>query len=498
MKRVFFLLFILFLIKPRVYSYIDIRNLTLDDAEKIALHENKPYLITIEDIYQADQRRLQAYSKWLPQINYHSHLAHTFSPSIVTEIDPPNLPPNSFYKKDFWINKFELTQNLFSTDIYFDVQTKTLEQKGSVAQSNSNKNDLLLGVRNYYYSTVFNKAALQIQRENVSYLSDALKIEEGRFEFGNSTSLEVNQSKVAVSNSISQYYNALKNLKNSRNALINSLGVNPFLEETLEVTDNQIPILNVDLLKEKLDSVKRKYRYPYDAFPISFDYAQDIKNLEDAKNLTLFSEENLEEYIDFAIRNRPDLHLKKILIDIAEEEVKKNRGKYFPKVSGFVDYQKNAADPGARIFSKDSFSWATGIRISWDLFDGLLRERKIKESLSKRSSSNLSYKYTLDNVEIEIRNILYQIEDAIYAHIFATEGVLLSEQAMIQAREKLQFGKITPLDYRDATNQLAKAKDLQNNASYQLIMSYYKLRYDTGIDIMSDQALLKKTINCSY
>jgi len=82
------------------------------------------------------------------------------------------------------------------------------------------KNDLLLFVRNYYYSVVLEEAAIQIQKEHIQYLTTALELEQRQFEIGNSTSLEVNQSKVALANAISDFYMTVKKAKNARNALI--------------------------------------------------------------------------------------------------------------------------------------------------------------------------------------------------------------------------------------------------------------------------------------
>jgi len=441
-------------------------SLSLEDAERIALGENQPYLISQEEVYQADQQRLGAYSKWMPQISYNSFFAHTFEPTLVENINTGTF----FYKKNLVMNRFEMNQTIFSSDLLYNIKKKTLEKKSTEERGRGKKNDLLLNVRGAYFSALLFEKAVQIQKENVNYLKSALEVETGKYQAGNATLLETNQSKVAVSNAISQYYNTLKQLKVSKNALVKALGIDPHLGGDIQITEDDFPIYEKPLLSNKLNQISLKN--------VS---AQNIEFGEE-KELSLFSDAQLDDFISQAIKEKPDLQSYKTNVNIAEKTVSESYGKYLPEVTAFVDYQKNAGEPSSRLFSKDPFSWAAGIKISWDIFDGLLRERKIKEAVSKRSSSKLRYKYALNQVEIEVRDVLSGIEDALYSYVFASESVKVAEMAAKQAREKLSFGKIPPLDYRDAVNQLAQAKNLKNRSSFQVIMAYYQLRYDIGID----------------
>ena len=67
-------------------------------------------------------------------------------------------------------------------------------------------------------------------------------------------------------------------------------------------------------------------------------------------------------------------------------------------------------------------------------------------------------------------------------YLSSTQAVFVAEQARKQAQDKLEFGRIAPLEYRDAVNQLLQARNQRNQASFDLLASYYELRYATGID----------------
>ena len=71
------------------------------------------------------------------------------------------------------------------------------------------------------------------------------------------------------------------------------------------------------------------------------------------------------------------------------------------------------------------------------------------------------------------------------AYLSSSQAVLLAEQARGQAAEKLEFGRIAPLEYRDSVNLLLQSRNQRTQASLDLIGAYYQLRYATGADMTS-------------
>jgi outer membrane protein TolC len=120
--------------------------------------------------------------------------------------------------------------------------------------------------------------------------------------------------------------------------------------------------------------------------------------------------------------------------------------------------------------------------LTWNIFDSMLREHEVREARSVKSASRISYDKEWQRIEVEIRNGLYQLEEAMLTYLSATQAVYIAEQAREQAQDKLRFGRIAPLEYRDSVNQLAQARNQQNQASFDLLAAYYQVRYATGID----------------
>ncbi len=459
-------------------SDLPLKNLSLFDAEEIALEYNKNLLIAQESTFQAKERKLQAISRWLPSIDYRAEFRDIEKKELFFDVFSEEFT----FSHQGYSSILQLSQPLFSTDLLFGLKSKELEtQVYSYKQANT-KNELLLAVRDRYYAVFLYEKALRIERENIDYLAFALAKEQGRLEAGSATPFEVNQSKVSVANAISQYYSTLKELKNARNALILTLGIDPLLEPEIQLDIEGPPIEKIPEVSLTLAELEEKYNYRNDTFPTASDYLLRIDSLENARKLTLFSPQEVDKYLDLALSNRPDLLARKVQIDVANQNVNTKLGDYLPKISGYVRYSYNDINLGTRPFSQQEYDWSGGIVLTWNIFDSLLREHEVKEARSVRSASRLSYDKEWQRVEVEIRNGLYQLEEAILTYSSATQAVYLAEQARNQAKEKLEFGRIAPLEYRDSVNQLAQARNQQNRASFEVLASYYQLRYATGVD----------------
>ncbi len=455
-----------------------LERLTLQRAEEIALECNKQFLIAKEATYQAEQRTGQAVSKWLPAIHFRAEFRQIEKEEIFFNIFSATLP----FSHRGYSTIFQLNQPLFSTDLLFGLKSKQLEKRAIAFEQANTKNELLKAVRDNYYAVVSAQISLEINRENVDYLTYALKKEEERLEAGSSTPFEVNQSKTAVANAISEYYSSLRILKDTRNALILNLGVDPMLEWSMELSHNRIPFLSIPELALKLQEVQSKYHYRTNNFSSTADFTRHIHAIDRAKNLILFSPQEVDDYLAEALERRPDLASKKLLVGVAEQNLRSKQGTYLPQVSGYARYSYNDITMGTVPFFKETMNASCGIVLSWNLFDSFLREGEIREARSQRTSTRLQYKQEFQKIEVEIRNGLYQLEEAIFGYLSSNEAVLLAEQARFQAQEKLEYGRISTLEYRDSVNQLAQAKNSRNRSSFELIAAYYELRFATAAD----------------
>lgn len=446
-------------------AYADLSNLSLAQAEALALQQNKDILLSEQEMGQFYSRRLQSIAAWFPQISFGSMYANLQKPQ--TFLGP-------FAKPQFIANQFQLNQPLFSTDLFFGMRASKLYWKSTQSDRDIAINGTLFQVRSLYYLVILKELALKVQEEVIGYLTESLQEEQKKYDSGRAVSFEVNQSKVALSNAISAYHILLKELKIARNQLTIALGSDPSLESTIELNEKSLPIESFPELNEKLLLLQEKTQGLSSKLP-------GVYLLSRANHLSLFSEEEIQKWIALAKKNRPEVVKSSLLVKAAKEEVNYEKGRYLPKISGFIDYGYYLPLNG--FFVPQQNNWASGIQLSWNIFDSFRREFQIKEAGFARSAAKISLEQSLDRAEVDVHNQIYQIEEAFFSYLAAYEALLLSEQAMKEAKVRLIAGTITSLEYRDATRSYSEAHRQNDQAKYSLFQSYFELRHDSGIDV---------------
>lgn len=202
--------------------------------------------------------------------------------------------------------------------------------------------------------------------------------------------------------------------------------------------------------------------------------------LAQTTHLSLFSEDEIEKWIALAKLKRPEVKKSQFLVKAARQQVNYQKGKYLPEISGFVDY--GYYYPFNGLFFPQQKNWASGVKVTWNIFDSFKREFKVQEAAFARESAKIERQQTIDQSSVDIRNQIYQIEEALFSYLAAFESLTLAEQSMKEAKIRLNAGTISPLEYRDATRSYAETHRQSDQAKYSLLNAYFQLRHDAGID----------------
>lgn len=451
----------------RIIGELCLSSLTLENAEVIAQEHNPLYLITEQHQIGASERYQEAFSHWFPLITYTAEYRQSQRSELYLDIYSTEF---GLFKHGYW-SSFDLKQPIFSPHLLFDLRAKGFEEEAARAHCAGSLNELLFALRQSYYAVALYENTLDVRRETVDYLSYAMEIEQRRLEAGTTIPLELNRSKAALANAISQYYTALRDLKTSRNGLILNLGIDPILEPQLSLENNRFPLFSVPEIALKLQQIE------------GTQFARQIAHIDTARHLLLFSELEVLNYFSHAEEQRPILRERCQEIAAAQQQVSMKQGTYLPEIGAYARFSYNDEDLGPRDFVNQPYRWVGGISLNWKLFDGLAREHEINETKSNLRAARLAYREARQRVEVEVRNSLYDLEEALFSYASAKEAVDVALQAVSDAKERLTVGRIPPLDYRDAINTLALARDQQNQASFSLMSAYYALRFSTGADI---------------
>ena len=430
----------------------NLSRLSLEEAETIALENNKSVQIAEQGVGQYRARQLQSIVSWLPSISFATMYTMLQKSQVLTPLQQ---------QTHFFVNQLQLNQPIFSTDLIFGMRAAKLYWKSTQSDKEKMVNDTLLDVREAYYAVALEEVSLQAQQEVITYLRSALDDETKKFETGKSTDFEVKQSKVVLSNAIASYHSLLKNLKSAHSSLVLALGVDPKEHLDIGIREHQLRLENYPDLWNKLSLLQ-----------------ETPKELE---HFSLFTEEEIDDWISMAVARRPEIQKADLALRATREELKNRQGRYLPTISGFADYGYYLPINGE--FFKQQYNFAGGIRLNWDIFDSFKREFAIKEVGFVRKAAKAALAQVKDKAAVDIRNEIYQIEEAFFTYLSSEDALSLARQGMQEAKVRLSAGTITPLQYRDATRSYAEAHRSANEAKFQLLKSYFQLRHDSGIDL---------------
>lgn len=424
---------------------------TSDEALQIALSRNKTVLMTKELLQKAEWGVLESYTKWMPKLEAISMWYETSIPQV------PILNANSGY-----MSQLSLSQAVLSTNRYYGVILQKLYQQELRLIYAALINDLTFQVKNMYYKVILDLQRIATTKERVDLLSDLHKEMQSRFDIGETIIYNVNQSKVALVNATASYYQAVKDLKDDKDALVQLMGFDP---ACLDV-DVAVVIEKVPCLAHKIALAEVK-----------------VKETELTENRAFFTEQEILYYEGLSNKERPELYKAYNNYKIAVEEVNKKKGTYLPSIDLYVNYGGQPAywTFNARSsFTSQSMTWGAGLELNWLLFDSFGRELSIWQLQAEAKAKAFHYQNIMQKVHQEVRSQIWSIEEALTQYVYAKSNVALAEEMVEQARDQFQVGYINIFDYEIAVNELAEARLIRDQASYSLLVSYYGLLQATG------------------
>lgn len=447
-------------------------DLTLDQAETIALEQNNQVNALRELYKKAKEGKLESYSKWMPKITAMSDMYAASEKQVFTNA------------KSAFLTQLSLTQSIIEMDSYYNVKIAKLVEEQLKLLLNAAIIDTLFEVRSLYYQVILDYETIEAAKEKIELLVSLSKKMEERYEIGTSILYNVNQSKVAIANATTEYYEAIKKQKIDRDLLVSALGFDPGSVE-ISFVNLRIPVEDIPILKEKLHQLKAIFEDNELDLNRKI-YTDNYPQSELRKTKQLFSKSEMTFWENKALKLQPNLKVYANELAIAKKETAKKLGEYAPKLSLNINYGGNPTDqifvPATR-FNNQKFEWGVGLQFRWMLFDSLGRERRVKQARYQAKSKEFEYKKGLQKTYTNVRRQIYSIEESVANFVTAEANVKLATQTVGLASDQLEIGYATIFDYQITVNSLIQALNNKNKARYDLINAYFGLRHACGVDL---------------
>lgn len=438
MKKLSFFLAVLITVFPVVVNAEEVIQkgevLTLERSVEIALRR-QPSILAAQgnvDVYYA--RKGQAEAGYYPQVN--ADAGYSRIKPVRGSVTSVNAGPvtsvnagssNSFDQYSADVTASQMIFDFWKTGTQVKIQKLSMDAARSDLLNTEEQ--VILNVKQAYYQVLKAKRNLDVAGETVKQFQQHLEQAKAFYEVGTKPKFDVTKAEVDLGNAQLNLISVRNSLKIAKVILSNALGV-----------------------------------------PEAPEY-----QIEDNLSFSQYSV-GLQEAIDKAYENRPELKSIFFKKKASEESVSLAKKGYFPVLSGNAGYSWT----GER-FQNGGDGWSAGLTLSIPIFSGFLTKHQVSEA-----RANLLV--LTANEETLRQSVLLEVQQSFLNLTEAEERISVTELTVKQAQENSEIangryaaGVGNPIEVTDADVLLSNARTAYNQALYDYKVARASLEKAMGI-----------------
>jgi outer membrane protein TolC len=201
--------------------------------------------------------------------------------------------------------------------------------------------------------------------------------------------------------------------------------------------------------------------------------------------------DSLDQEIDRAFRQRPELLEQIAHLRAAEGTIKEARSAYVPSI-GFIGDGGLARAYGQQDLYPGHYAqgevWSVGVQMKWTLYDGARREKALASAQAERRAAEAGLNSLRDQIDQEVFASYTNMQTALRQQKSAAALLTASEQSYEAARQSYNFGVRNQLDVISAQKTLAQARSEDVAARAQLLLQLADLAFRTADLIQAQPA----------
>ena len=194
-------------------------------------------------------------------------------------------------------------------------------------------------------------------------------------------------------------------------------------------------------------------------------------------------EESVDQAIDRALAQRPDLIARLANVRAKEAEVRKARADYWPRlvaraaVGGNIGELKVEDSPYQSVHD---LQYDTGFRLEWSVFDGFERRNHVSLADSARREAEAELEHAKDKAVREVWKAYNDTKVALAKQHAAAALQAAAEKAWVATFESYKRGLATFPDVRESQRNLAGARTLDQAARAEVLTRAAAFAFSTG------------------
>jgi outer membrane protein TolC len=194
-------------------------------------------------------------------------------------------------------------------------------------------------------------------------------------------------------------------------------------------------------------------------------------------------EESVDEAIDRALAQRPDLIARLASVKAKEAEVRGARSDYWPRLAARAAVGGNFGElkvDNSAYQSVHDLQYDAGFRFEWSLFDGFERRNKVNLAESQQREAEGELEHAKDKAVREVWKAYDDTKVALVKHRAAAALLAASDKAWAATLESYKNGLVTFPDVRESERNLARARTLDQAAHAEVLTRAAAFAFSTG------------------
>ena len=400
-----------------------------------------------------DQRRIvaenvpQARAVLLPQIN--GSIDYNRDHGSSTSTQPVNngngfqvFATHSSSRTSSVSRQATLDQTLFDLGKFADLRASHAQADSGEASYRAAQQDLILRTATAYFNVLTADDQLLFAQANEKALSKQLDQAQQRFNVGLSAITDVNDAKA-------QYDAARAQTIQAQNAVYNA--------------------------REALTAITGK--------PTA-----GLKKLIDKLPLNAPQPDNVDAWVDLALRSNPSLQAQHDQVDAADHEVTAARAAHLPTLNAQINYtdspswgnQTGENLPGSVHFNSARHDTVVGLVLQVPIFSGGLTQSRVRQSIAQRDQQSDVLEQDRRNVVLNTRNAFNAIEAGIASVEAQRQAVISAQSALDATQAGFQVGTRTIVDVLLSQQTLFQAQSNYSQARHAFVINQLTLKDAAG------------------
>lgn len=431
-----------------------VADMTLEDAERIALKQNPTILNAAQQIRLTQGQLVTVRAQAIPQLNLSSAYnqqgmqlaANGRGGGGTITIPNPNGNPIVLQSNGGEVQNKTWNIQLAASQLIYDGGAVVSGIRSAIAGENSAFyslraaiDSIIAQVKTNFFQVVLNRALIVAQEQSVALLQQQLKDQQNRYEAGTVPRFNVLQAEVALANAKPPLIQAQNAYRISLYTLVKLLGMDYPRGRPSEVPFNIVGQLAYN--------------------PRKIDTDQSIK---------------------VAVARNPSLKAQRQLILSQAANVNAQFAGFLPSISATAG-RELANNQGSMNVGATVDDWFFGATGTWAIWDGLATAGKVQQAKAQLQQASINYDNSVRQIILDVQQAISNLQQAKETIDSQEASVVQGMEALRLAQERLDAGAGTQLDVLNAQVSLLQSQTFVLQARYDYIAAL--AQYDQALSL---------------